>query len=450
MPAIFVHLSDIHFGQERDDSLYIHNDVKEQLISDAATVVSGLPGNRATGILVTGDVAYAGKKEEYASAGEWLDRLANAVGCETFRIQMVPGNHDIDRDLISGGMRLILNEIKAGGSKELEAFLNNKRDRETMFDRFDAYSRFCEGYNCPLDATGRYATNLHVELAPARAIRFVRMNSALLCSGEESDEEPELMFGARQFTIPRTAGEEIVVLIHHPLRWLKDTPAARDYLRSRARVFISGHEHNPKVHVDDVEAGSQLLMLAAGATVPPKPSEIYAFTYNVIQFDWDREQDALAVTIYPRVWNPTRTRFESDDKRLGGANPRFVLASPNFRASSGNTVIRPEGLSVDRESSEPIAEVVAAEEVGAVEEAMIQPKVEGYERVLLRFFRDLSEGERLRLLIQLDAVPSDSSERMTQTLERQLLDWLIRKGRIGDVEATMAALIAARGAGDDI
>ena len=47
MPAIFVHLSDIHFGQERDERVHIHNDVKEQLIADAgcldSLVVSGAP-----------------------------------------------------------------------------------------------------------------------------------------------------------------------------------------------------------------------------------------------------------------------------------------------------------------------------------------------------------------------------------------------------------------------
>lgn len=41
------------------------------------------------------------KYEEYVKAGQWLDILAERVGCSRLDIQMVPGNHDIDRDAIT-------------------------------------------------------------------------------------------------------------------------------------------------------------------------------------------------------------------------------------------------------------------------------------------------------------------------------------------------------------
>lgn len=92
MTVSFIHLSDIHFGQERDDALHFNNDVKAQLIVDAAEIVKSLPSGVAHGILVTGDIAQAGKAAQYTDAGRWLDQLAGAVGCESFRIQMVPVN----------------------------------------------------------------------------------------------------------------------------------------------------------------------------------------------------------------------------------------------------------------------------------------------------------------------------------------------------------------------
>ena len=42
MPAVFVHVSDIHFGQERDHVVHIHDDVKRELIADASEVVASL------------------------------------------------------------------------------------------------------------------------------------------------------------------------------------------------------------------------------------------------------------------------------------------------------------------------------------------------------------------------------------------------------------------------
>lgn len=449
MPAIFVHVSDIHFGQERDDRVHIHADVKQQLIADAKEVVSEIAEEGAHGILVTGDIAQSGKWEEYEEAGRWLDELAGNIGVKIHRVQMVPGNHDLDRSKLSFSGKQILDHIRAGGAKEYEAILNNPTDRAALFARFEDYGRFSFGYNCPLNNEGAYASEMEVNLAPGRAIRFIRFNSSLLCHGDERDEHPELIIGARQFTIPRVDGVENIVLVHHPLNWYKDQDQVRDYIRSRSRVFISGHEHDPKVSVDNVETGCDVMMLAAGATVPYKSDHIYTFTYNIIVFDWDAKIDGLSVTMYPRSWNAQRTCFEADDKRLGGKHPNFRLACPFFRKAKRPDAPLPAQL-VDKPGTEgivcsavPIIEMVP---VGSLEGEPLSmpPKVDGYEIARLRFFRDLFEGERLRILVELDALPENSNERMSQGLERRLLDMLVRDGKLAEVEKMIDKLIDER------
>lgn len=449
MAAVFIHLSDIHFGQERDHSLHIHNDVKEQLIADAAEVTRNLPGGVAHGILVTGDIAQTGKADQYTDAGRWLDKLAKAVGCDLFRIQMVPGNHDLDRSLLSKGGQLMLDAIRVGGAADYESILESESDRAVLFSRFKDYGKFCEGYDCALDSEGRYATNMLVELAPGRSIRFVRFNSSLLCTGKENDENPELMVGARQFTIPRTKGEEIVALVHHPLHWFKDRDEVSQYLRSRARVLISGHEHNPKINVEHIEDGTDFMMLAAGATVPTKSNDVYTFTYNLIEFDWDAKANGLAVNIHPRAWNPEFTRFEADEKRLGGPDPKFVLGCPNFRASDVAVVHNAQETEAQApiEWRESVVEMVA--EVGQdAKEPEVSPELPGYRLLLLRFFRDLTEGERLRILSDLDAIPLDSDDQMTQATERHLFDWLIRQGKLDDIQRSVERYIEAKSEGE--
>lgn len=449
MPAVFVHVSDIHFGQEKDDRVYIHADVKQQLIADAKEVVSNIAGGVAHGVLVTGDIAQSGKWAEYEDAGKWLDELAASIGVEIHRVQMVPGNHDLDRTKLSFAGRQILDHIRAGGTKEYEEILNNQTDRAALFARFEDYDRFSYGYNCPLNNEGAFASEMEVNLAPGRAIRFIRFNSSLLCHGEERDEHPELVIGARQFTIPRTNGVENVVLVHHPLNWYKDQDQVRDYIRSRARIFISGHEHDPKVSVDNVETGCDVMMLAAGATVPYKSNDVYTFTYNIIEFDWDEEIDGLSVTMYPRAWNAQRTCFEADEKRLGGKAPNFRLECPFFRKGDrpdAHTTAQPADAPVAEGSAcsaEPTIEMVPMESLEGGAQAM-QPKAEGYETARLRFFRDLLEGERLRILVELDALPESFDERMSQGLERRLLDMLVRSGKLGEVEKMMDLLIGER------
>jgi calcineurin-like phosphoesterase family protein len=447
--AVVVHVSDIHFGQERDHVVHIHDDVKEQLISDAAEVIAGLPGGVAQGILVTGDIAHSGTREQYEAAGRWLDKLAGQIGCPIHRVQMVPGNHDLDRTKLSIGGKQLLDFIRAGGAAEYEMVVANANDRATLFSRFEEYGRFCIGYNCALDEEARFATNLRIEVGPSRWIRFIRLNSSLLCTGEEGDKAPELMMGARQFTIPRMLCEENVVLVHHPLHWYKDANDIRQYIRSRARVFISGHEHNPKVAIDEVERGCDVMMLAAGAAVPFKSNETYTYTYNIIEFDWDNHLDALAVTMHPRAWNAEKTCFEPDDKRLGGKERRFVLGSPNFRKCKPLPAEGGAGdllMSVEAVSSEPAVELVPSEaaETDAGETPPMPPVAEGYELALLRFFRDLLENERLRILLELGAIPPNSDERITQGVERMLFDWLAREGRLPEVISMMDKLLSER------
>lgn len=89
MSVVFVHVSDIHFGQEKDDRVHIHADVKQQLIVDAREVISNIPGGVARGILVTGDIAQSGTSEQYQAAGRWLDELAANIGVENHCVQMV-------------------------------------------------------------------------------------------------------------------------------------------------------------------------------------------------------------------------------------------------------------------------------------------------------------------------------------------------------------------------
>ena len=170
----FVHLSDIHFGQEKGGNIRIHNDVKDRLIDDVKLIAQRLQYGRAAGIIVTGDIAFRGRVQEYRAAATWLDMVAEAAGCDTFDIQVVPGNHDIDRKEITPATEMMLEKIVAEGDPALDRFLDSGGDRELLFRRFLAYRPFAEGYRCPLDTNAELAEERVAELAPGRSIRFIR------------------------------------------------------------------------------------------------------------------------------------------------------------------------------------------------------------------------------------------------------------------------------------
>lgn len=190
------------------------------------------------------------------------------------------------------------------------------------------------------------------------------------------------------------------------------------------------------------------MMLSAGATVPYKSDDTYTFTYNIIEFDWDEEIDGLSVTIHPRAWNSQRTCFEDDHKRLGGKRPNFRLACPSFRKVDRPTpekIIKKIDSLVTESLSLPAVSIseVASEEAFEGMQAM-QPMEQGYELARLRFFRDLFEIERLRILVNLNAIPENFNERMSKGIERRLFDMLVRNGRLSEIEQMIKQLIEER------
>lgn len=114
--------------------MHIHDDVKRELIADATEVVAALPQSESKGILVTGDVAFSGKTEQYDAAGKWLDALAEGIGCSIHQVQMVPGNHDVDRDKLSVGGEQLLAYIRGGGPAEYEKVTLTRSTAQLCFD----------------------------------------------------------------------------------------------------------------------------------------------------------------------------------------------------------------------------------------------------------------------------------------------------------------------------
>lgn len=433
MSIAFVHLSDIHFGQEKGGTVIIHDDVKERLIEDVARVVKTLPEGRASGIIVSGDIVYGGKAQQYSDAGKWLDRVATAGGCAITDIQVVPGNHDIDLDKISHATALMLQAIAEKGEPELDAFLSSKEDLELLYARFTAYEPFAQAYRSPLDMGGGLAGDRTVELAPGRLLRFIGLNTALIC--KKKDEKGRLLLGARQRVLPRTTGEELVVIAHHPLRWLQDSDDARRYLAARGRVFITGHEHSLSVLVEEIKDGCDLMLIEAGATVPPTADGIYNYTYNVLEFEWDDKADGLIVTVHPRAWSDQEKDFEAAPEQLGGKGPQFQLGCPNFReAPPMNPIKQPAQIeaTADAEDTVPVVQ-----ESGVIE-ARMEPSVPAkYSLLRLRFFRDLTSVQRLRVLVKLQALPVDWRDTLTHNTEVQILESMQRNGRLEDLESAI-------------
>lgn len=208
-------------------------------------------------------------------------------------------------------------------------------------------------------------------------------------------------------------------------------------------MFISGHEHDPSFNLDPVETGCDLLMLAAGATTPPKETAEYTFTYNFIRFDWDAESHGLRVEVYPRIWSADGTCFLKNETLKGGDKNPAVLACPNFRIDVDLASVKPDTSMPDTQELSPFAV-----ETTAGGQAEASPMEDGFALELLRFFRDLTGAQRLAVLIRVGALPADWSEPLNHSAERRALDLMRTDGRTHELKEIIDSVIGVPKTGE--
>ena len=167
---------------------------------------------------------------------------------------------------------------------------------------------------------------------------------------------------------------------------------------------MSGHEHSPSATVVQTEQSGDLLMLGAGATVPPHSDREFGYCYNVIEFSWAPADESLLVDLRPRRWMNERKRFEADEEAHCGRDPRFVLACPSFRRALVESVDPIQQTGINR-AAETVPIDTEGLRVGSKGEAM----ADTYAMLRLRFFRDITSSQRIHILASLGAIPHSYS-----------------------------------------
>jgi 3',5'-cyclic AMP phosphodiesterase CpdA len=106
--VIWLHISDLHM---RPLQAFDSDIVLKKLLEDIETCIQN-DSLQPDFIILSGDISYSSKPEEYELAKKFLDRLLEISRLAKDRIFIVPGNHDVDRRAITPAARIIADGIK--------------------------------------------------------------------------------------------------------------------------------------------------------------------------------------------------------------------------------------------------------------------------------------------------------------------------------------------------
>lgn len=425
----FIHLSDIHFGQERNGTIINHEDARRKLIEDCDEFAR--VNGPADGILVVGDIAYSGQPAEYKKAAEWLKAVAKAGQCEEFSVRTIPGNHDIDRDKIKTNVycRSAHSEIRQASPTSLDGKLEEHlavaEESNALLPKVGAYREFASRFNCDFPSLQKPCWSKDYRLGKQFILRLLGMNSVQVCDGD--DTEGNMVLGNNQYVIDEERNVVPIAMIHHPLNWFMDKAKAKTYLH-RAPVLLFGHEHTQGLEKVENQHGQTQLHVFSGAVNPPEGSAEYPFRYNWLEFRLVGEPSArkINLTIWPKVWSFQETRYVLD--RLGLGDRQFYsfdVPCPKFEPEA---VITDEGSIVTREES-----------VELPREVTMQEPDRDFERLKYYFWTYLGWQERVKALSSLDVLPSTITQPQPQTLEHLALNAAQQKGRLRELwDMTMA------------
>lgn len=300
---LLLHVSDIHFNhpqcahQDTDPDRHY----REAMLDDISEQVERL--GEVSAILVGGDIAYKGDPAEFKHASAWLLELAEVTGCPTSRIFVVPGNHDVNRQVCT--QQNVISQhlfIKNAADKEraLRSILNDSHSRDCLFRPLEAYNDFAAQFGCQVYWPDQLYWRQNIELDHGVHLRIHGLNSTLLSGvSGANDIQGQLYMSPLQTALSQETDVINVVFAHHPPEWMSDNDDVSDVFDSRARLQIFGHRHRQRISVN-----RHYVRISAAAVNPDRREVGFEPGYNFIEarVNLTDAGKQLALRVHPRRW----------------------------------------------------------------------------------------------------------------------------------------------------
>jgi len=304
--ATWLHISDLHW---RESEAYEANVVAQALLRDLANRIEIAPClEHIDFIFMTGDIAFASKPEEYVLAQRFLDNLRRTTRVRKDHTFVVPGNHDVDRDIIYDKACDIVS--RCSEPVAVNELLGDEVHRAVIMQRFHRYQKFVRlyfGEDLPFDSV-RYFYIKRRKITGNRWAAILGLNS-VWASASDADRL-NLLLGERQVRAALDQAKRAdvrIALMHHPFDWLQDSDheACEPLLLGNCDFVLHGHLH--RADLRRLQApGSEAMVIGAGACYDTRE---HPNAYNLVHLDFDKGEG----TVYLRMYSDRGGGFWTQD-----------------------------------------------------------------------------------------------------------------------------------------
>jgi len=308
MKLVLVHLSDIHLRHSEEQNPVLPR--AEKLA--AAACSSASCDIDCCFVVVTGDIAFSGKPEEYILANKFFNELRKCLcgrlpECKIHFV-IAPGNHDCDFSESDSRRALMLRNLTSSDIDE--SVLSHCAGVQ---DNYQDFATRWKSEDIDRDTLSRVYTKELYDL-PQGTVEFHLINSAWMSTLEE--DQGSLLFPVdvlRQEEDARSTADFVATILHHPYNWFEAANARRLFskLEATSDILLTGHEHEGEFYQKEYASGQGVEYLEGLILQDSGHSQRSSF--NVVVVDLDEEMQEL----HTFSWDSESCKYKHEAKYDG-------------------------------------------------------------------------------------------------------------------------------------
>lgn len=315
---MLLHISDIHIKTSSDAIL-------NRAANIAAATFPRLPEVHTVALIVSGDIAYSGKKNQYELATKFIEQIKTTITNEAprvgFEVFICPGNHDCDFDFHDETRDAVLARIRTLDGADPSASLI--KTASSVEDAFFAFRSQVSDYKWTNESRLSWQTSISIG---NHRIGFRSLNVAWM--SELREKQGTLVYppsAVQPFGFDEK-NDLAVTLLHHPFNWLGQSTYRpfQAAVRRESHLIFTGHEHFQNVVETNDLRSSSSVSVEGGVLYEEATPDLS--TFNIVVVDLATKQYLMELF----TWNGLRYLPQVDDGEWGSLRALPTKGRPAY------------------------------------------------------------------------------------------------------------------------